>query len=496
MRGTPLPLRGGHRRWLIGATLTVVGTLWMAQPAYSIPAFARKYETSCHTCHTVYPKLNPFGNAFRMKGYRMPGETEEMIKEEPVTLGADANRRLWPKALWPSSIPGSVPLSFDVRLSMVTEHDEESGSTFSNDMRFPEAVELLAGGTFGNTISYLAALEAEIEGEHGESSVELGVGHAEAHFNGPFDTGSKFNLKIGRFTPEATQQLNHGYLAADSIPAVMFGFNPIGFHGSSQVGSGGHHGGGSGIALPAGVDGLEIYGILDHRFEYSAGVANGAGPGEGTRDGNESKDVFGRIGYKFGGMTLDGEGQADYQADSKNWREKSLRVGVFGYKGDGEGVLFEGTGHHADEFAENRDFERYGFDLNAYFKDVNLILGYVKGDDRLAEFVVEEEEEGEEGEEGEEHEEEPLLVFSEVDDFEWEAWFAELDVVVFPWLHGAVRYEWLDPSDPRSEDFERYVINLSALIRANVKALLEYQTDTGGETEDNYEIRAVVRFAF
>jgi hypothetical protein len=28
-------------------------------------SFARKHGTSCTTCHTVHPKLTPFGEAFR-----------------------------------------------------------------------------------------------------------------------------------------------------------------------------------------------------------------------------------------------------------------------------------------------------------------------------------------------------------------------------------------------------------------------------------------------
>ena len=46
-----------------------------------------------------FPKLNPFGEAFRLNGYRMPKETEEQIKIKPVSLGADAYKRLWPKTV-------------------------------------------------------------------------------------------------------------------------------------------------------------------------------------------------------------------------------------------------------------------------------------------------------------------------------------------------------------------------------------------------------------
>src|SRR6266536_1193517 len=55
-------------------------------PAAAVPVFARKYQTSCQTCHVAFPKLNPFGEAFRLRGYRMPAETEDMIKEKPIPL--------------------------------------------------------------------------------------------------------------------------------------------------------------------------------------------------------------------------------------------------------------------------------------------------------------------------------------------------------------------------------------------------------------------------
>lgn len=76
--------------------------------AEAIPAFARKYQTSCQTCHIAFPKLNPFGEVFRLHGYRIPEETEDMIRERPVQLGGPAFKRVWPDAVWPSDIPGTV----------------------------------------------------------------------------------------------------------------------------------------------------------------------------------------------------------------------------------------------------------------------------------------------------------------------------------------------------------------------------------------------------
>src|SRR5579859_7797695 len=89
--------------FLVCATLAATES-----PAYAVPAFARKYQTSCQTCHIVFPKLNAFGEAFRLRGYRMPGETEDMVKEKPVSMGAPAYKRLWPEAVWPGEISPAV----------------------------------------------------------------------------------------------------------------------------------------------------------------------------------------------------------------------------------------------------------------------------------------------------------------------------------------------------------------------------------------------------
>ena len=63
---------------LIGALVLIsIGTA--TENADAIP-FARKYQTACTTCHTAFPKLNPFGMAFRATGYRMPGGDEVFVK--------------------------------------------------------------------------------------------------------------------------------------------------------------------------------------------------------------------------------------------------------------------------------------------------------------------------------------------------------------------------------------------------------------------------------
>lgn len=238
----------------------------------------------------------------------------------------------------------------------------------------------------------------------------------------------------------------------------MLDYSPIGSEG--------------GIALPGGVDGLEAYGILRHRFLYSGGISNGIGPGPDSADVNNSKDAFGRISYKLGGLALDGDG---YVASEKNWRERSLEIGVFGYRGDGRGMFFP-----AEEELEIEDshFHRIGFDANLFLQDFNLITSYVRGTDDLSTFAVEDEEQS----------------LQEEGDSSYDAWFIEGDYVVMPWLHGAVRYEWLKPALDGAPTFKRIVPNVSALIRANVKAYVEYQRNLGDS--DDYVLLTSVRFLF
>ena len=73
-----------------------------AARAWAIPAFARKYKTSCVTCHTIFPKLTPFGEQFRRNGYRFPGVDSDAIKAEPIELGTDEQKKMFPDSVWPT----------------------------------------------------------------------------------------------------------------------------------------------------------------------------------------------------------------------------------------------------------------------------------------------------------------------------------------------------------------------------------------------------------
>src|SRR2546429_2603619 len=61
----------------IMASLTAVvvvlwGMLASVPKTSATPAFSRKYQTSCTTCHNNYPELNDFGEAFKKNGFKFP----------------------------------------------------------------------------------------------------------------------------------------------------------------------------------------------------------------------------------------------------------------------------------------------------------------------------------------------------------------------------------------------------------------------------------------
>jgi hypothetical protein len=444
-----------------------------ASTAYAVPAFARKYQTSCQTCHIVFPKLNAFGEAFRLRGYRMPGETEEMVKEPPVSLGAPAYKKLWPRAIWPGEISRTVPLAVNIKFADVNTsafNDDGTVTSVKNDFQFPQEVNIFGAGTLGDHVSYLAEVTF---GENADSSVSVELEHARLQFDSPFGKEDLFHFRIGKFAPNVVDGFQEMWIATDAAIDSLFAYNPIGVNGGTGLAEDVTP---APISLPASVRGIEGYGIIAHRAFWVAGLANGMGPGpNGQFDGNNAKDVYARFDYKFGGMGLDGyTGEATIP--DKNWRDNSLRVGVFAYRGDGSGIDSPFTAEDGTaQSLQDLHFLRTGVYASAFYQDLNVFGAYVHGSDSLQLFANG-------GPSG--------PVFAPT----YKAWFTQADYLFYPWLQGTFRYEMLTPGDRAAPTMKTGVFNLSALIRANVKAVLEYQRDL--RQGQNHSLNGFVRFAF
>ncbi len=460
-------IRFGTAAWLV--TLLVSAR---TMPVKAIPAFARKYQTSCQTCHVVFPKLNAFGEAFRLRGYRMPGETEDMVREKPVPLGAPAYKRLWPKAVWPGAISPTVPLAMNIKMADINTsalNEDGSVTTVNNDMQFPQEVNIFGAGTLGDQLSYWSELTI---GQNPDGSTELEIEHAHIGFDSPFGPEDAIHIRMGKFMPNVVDGFQEMQIATDAGIDSLFAYSPIGVNGGTAISEDG-----GGISIPAMSTGIEAYGMIHHRTLWVAGVVNGmpSNDPEAERfDGNNAKDVYARLDYKVGGLGFDGD-TGGKPVPTQNWRDNSVRVGLFAYRGDGNNIGFP-IEDMPSQMIVDRHFLRTGVFASLFYQDLNVFGAYLHGTDSLN---LADAESGD--------------ALSQIQPT-YKAWFTQADYVIYPWLQASGRYETVTPGDRSVPSLRTGVLSLSALIRANVKAMLEYQRDMREGT--NHSLNAIVRFAF
>lgn len=443
-----------------------------ARPAAAVPVFARKYQTSCQTCHTIFPKLNPFGQAFRLNGYRMPAETEEQIKEKPVSLGDEAHKRVFPDMVYPSDLPGGAPFALNLKMASLysSSHDENGVQKIRNDFQFPQEANLFTAGTLGERFGFFGEVTFS---EHPDGGAELELEHARFDVDSAFGPEHLFNFRVGKLAPNLYDGFQEMWIMTANGIDSLFSYNPIGIHGGTGLADSG-----GGVSLPARVRGIEMYGVAAHRLLYVVGVAQpilGGGP-NGSFGANDKKDFYGRLDYKFGGMGLDGD-TGGVAPPPENWREHSFRVGAFGYTGDGKDVPFAVTDEEGNPFKmEDRRYNRIGGFASLYVRDLNLFGVFLHGTDRLALL-----------------DSEGAALLDETTR-SYNAWFVQADYVFKPPFQASLRYENLRPADADTKSLRTLNANLSFLVRANIKAMIEYHRDL--RDSQNYTVSTVARLAF
>ncbi len=463
---------------IVRTAVIVAALMAIATTAHAVPAFARKYQTSCQTCHIVFPKLNAFGEAFRLRGYRMPGETEEMVKQPPVSLGAPAYKKLWPQAVWPGEISSAVPLAVNIKMADVNTssvNDDGSVSRVLNDLQFPQEVNIFGAGTLGEHVSYFSEVTF---GENADGSVAVELEHARIQFDSPFGPEDLFHFRLGKFAPNLDDGFQEMWISTDAGIDSLFNYNPIGINGGTGLGADALAP--NPIAWPARIRGIEGYGIIRHRAMWVAGLANGvqAAPGDttGRFDGNNAKDVYARFDYKIGGMGLDGD-TGGQPIPEKNWRDNSLRLGVFTYRGDASSIPFAlATDGDAKVNIEDQHFLRTGIYASVFYQDLNVFGVYLRGTDALNATDAAT----------------GLLIHAIEPDYH--VWFTQADYMLYPWLQASGRYETVTPAEPAVPSVRLGTFNVSALVRANVKLMVEYQRDL--RQGDNHSLNALLRFGF
>ena len=252
------------------SVLSFIIIAFLANDLFAIPAFARKYNMSCKTCHSPFPYLKAYGNDFAGNGFQLKD------KDAPRYYVETGDDKL--------SLLRDFPLA--VRLEGYVTYNQ--GNTEQSDFTTPLLFKLLTGGAITKDVAYYVYYILE-SGEPGK------IEDAWIMFNNLF--GSELDFTIGQF--QVCDPLFKRELRLTRDDYYIYKVRP----GNSMVD----------LTYDRGI--MFNYGF-ESGTDLTLEVVNGSGIGEtflgGNFDNDKYKNVFGRISQDAG---------------------EQLRLGAMGYWG-------------------------------------------------------------------------------------------------------------------------------------------------------------------
>ncbi|MBI3985954.1 MAG: hypothetical protein HY343_03490 [Lentisphaerae bacterium] len=323
------------RIWL---KLMVVGVvLALANDALALSQWSRKYKVDCTTCHSVFPRLNAYGDAFMQNGYQVPGSQDG---DDDAKINVSDNLKL-----------NSLPDIFGIRLSFTpfayksnarTEADGSKGDQF--DVGKADWVQFFVGGSIAKNISTFIETEVTPSAVH--------INWFQLGFHNLLDLGSLANIRVGRLSAMNWHAMTGRLRAIPPVKNEIFTYKASGGSGSDSVD----------IASP--YPAVEYYGYNEYIL-WAFGVQNGAN----ATDPNDAKNYYATLkawlaqSGDFDGSAISVAGLAG--TDTKNLTATTNSAG---------------TVSSAVE-AEN-EFGRVGPALNIRFRDAtDLQVAYFVGTD-------------------------------------------------------------------------------------------------------------------
>jgi hypothetical protein len=290
------------------AVVSALVALAAPPPAGAIPVYSRKYGTSCITCHTIYPKLTQFGEAFRRNGYRFPGSFDsDYVKQELVPMGQEASRKDFPDAVWPSFMTSVPGLGFGLSGRTTIHPDKrasaalaDNGAVVSLD-RLATSGSIYVAGPIDDGISFLGIASLSDTGSTLDETLVV--------WSDLFGPRHLVNLSIGYAYPTLSP---FGRSSTYVGGRQLFALTMTTLYG--------------GAGAPFRVNGrynlIELGGTAGGWFEYGLGLDAG-GHVDGPRPpGN----YYGHLAVKLGGMRLDGEGSPIASDPARPWAETSATL--------------------------------------------------------------------------------------------------------------------------------------------------------------------------
>jgi len=337
-----------------------VAPLLLPDNADAIPAFSRQHKTECSTCHTIYPELNEFGDAFLKNSYVWPHKKEGAKGGDEGAKGAE------PGTEWAaiSGLPQQIPISLTATADLAYDANAFDGDKLNLSAR---SLTLQAGGSFRDAAGFFATYNLYSQGfRTGAASLTPAHNTNTPPNNDPdidelflvwrHALGTPVNVKVGRFEPKLSLWKKSNRI----LPVPSFA-------------STNYLVGGSPFSSDATEDGVELNALLGNRLFVAAGVVD--------RDGQDRKDGYGHISLKIGGTDLKGqEPEVDLERDSI-WDFLSVTLGAFGYWGR--------NGEFDNGIAQNlNDFHRIGAEADILYKRLHLKGSGSFGRDSNPDFAV------------------------------------------------------------------------------------------------------------
>lgn len=462
--------------------LLTLGLLMVVPSGKAIPAFSRKYQTSCTTCHSNYPELNDFGEAFKKNGFKFPTDDETFVKDAPVLLGSKAQKEAFPGAVYPGEIPGSLPIGFRYEGNFNWNSKQPlpvqaAGFVPRTDLFVPNTFTVIAAGSFGPNFSFW--IDDDISA--GGTGAGGGLGDGWLKYS---DLGRVFhlpknslNVRFGQFEPDLPFSQARTY--------YLSGFDVFGQANSPQNSCA--NGGAvcqtenNSFILGTPQRGIEFGGTPNNgNFNWSVAVLDGTGSAYGlggSLTARNSKDVYLRASYKFN-LERDPESRHAIQAAGPTGPRdhSSIRVGGFYYHGTNQ----QNFGSFPFSFTGTIEepFYRAGGDIRFKYRHLELFgVGLVGHDDNhLVDTVA--------------------GTIVKANPVTFTGGFVGGNYWLYPWLIATMRYDFVNsPSDfyngvSRSKTRNVFRPGYQILVRANIKIVGEYTrqfenpyTDVSGNTQ-------------
>lgn len=316
--------------------------------ASAIPAFSRQHKTECSTCHTIYPELNEFGDAFLKNGYVYPSASRHV-----PAAGKEQKGRT--EGLWLSGIPEEIPISLTGTLDVAYNDDAVDELDLSS-----RSLRLHAGGAFRDVAGFFATYNLYAQGA--QSGTSLTPTNAPPNINELFlvvrdVVKSPVTVRVGRMEPKTSLwKKSNRVILVPSYASTTYNLGA----GASQ------------FSLDTPQDALEANGLLNRRVFVAAGVVDGKG--------QESPDGYGHISLKIGGTDFLGhEPEVDLENDSV-WDYLTVTLGAFGYVGKNSNLTSAGVPQNTN------NFYRAGAEIDVLYKRFHFKGSGAFGSDKNPNF--------------------------------------------------------------------------------------------------------------